>query len=153
MFCSMGNVCRILFMMLFALPTWSAAQSIAVKAGDRIRFSLAGSDSLHDATLARLTTDSLYLESCATCARPLYPRADVRRLAVFRRTGSGSRVVAGFGWGGLIGLGVGAIGAANCHGGDRCDGSIVAIPVAALGGGLIGSVYGYLSAYRWQPVN
>jgi hypothetical protein len=62
------------------------------------------------------------------------------------------RAISGFGIGGLIGLLAGALTAVGCHGGDKCDTVLVAIPFGGLAGGLIGSLAGYLSAYSWQPV-
>jgi hypothetical protein len=139
-------------LLLVSTASWGGAQSGGVKRGDRIRFSIGAPDSLHVAVLDRLTSDSLFLKSCPTCDRLLYSRAEAGRLAVFRKSGGGMRAISGFGIGGLVGLVVAGLAAANCHGGDRCDGGIVAIPFIGLAGGLVGAIGGYLSGYKWQPI-
>ena len=137
----------------FVAPSVTAAQSGSVEPGARIRFAIGGTDFLHEATLARIGADSLFLQKCTTCERLTYSRSEVNRLAVFRKSGAGSRAVTGFGIGGLVGLALGGIAMATCHGvGDACDGALVALPFEGLAGGLIGSLAGYLTGYKWLPI-
>ena len=139
-----------------ALST-AAAQETMLRSGARIRFRTNDSvqlakDSLHVAQLARLTRDSLIVQRCMTCARLGYARAEVKHLEVFRPSDRGSRFLTGFGVGGLLGLGLGVLGATTCHGGDKCDGAIFLIPFGGIVGGLIGGMGGYLTAYRWDAI-
>jgi hypothetical protein len=143
----------IIALLLLSVASLSSAQAAHVTRGDRVRFSIGPPDSLHEAVLERVTPDSLVLESCGTCARLLYGRSEIGRLAVFRKSGAGMRAVTGFGLGGLVGLGIAGVAVAGCHGGDKCDGTVVAIPFLGLLGGLIGAVGGYLSGYKWVPVS
>ena len=122
-------------------------------AGSQVRFWVVAGGSIHTAQLEQLTPDSLILQSCATCTTLRYARADVNNIEVFRRLPSGMRTVSGFGWGGLIGLVAGVIGASTCNKlGDGCDGAILLIPAGAILGGVIGSLAAYLSSYKWEPV-
>jgi len=122
-------------------------------AGSQVRFWLVAGGTIHTAQLEQLTPDSLILQSCATCTTLRYARADVNNIEMFRRLPSGMRTVSGFGWGGLIGLVAGVIGASTCNKlGDGCDGAILLIPAGAILGGLIGGIAGYLSSYKWEPV-
>jgi len=122
-------------------------------AGSQVRFWLVAGGTIHTAQLEQLTPDSLLLQSCATCTTLRYARADVSSIEVFHQLPSGMRTVQGFGWGGLIGLVAGVIGASTCNKlGDGCDGAILLVPAGAILGGLIGSLAAYLSSYKWEPV-
>ena len=122
-------------------------------AGSQVRFWVVAGGSIHTAQLEQLTPDSLILQSCATCTTLRYARADVSSIEVLHRLPSGMRTVSGFGWGGLIGLVAGVIGASTCNKlGDGCDGAILLVPAGAILGGLIGSLAAYLSSYKWEPV-
>ena len=122
-------------------------------AGSQVRFWVVAGGSIHTAQLEQLTPDSLILQSCATCTTLRYARADVSSIEVLHRLPSGMRTVSGFGWGGLIGLVAGVIGASTCNKlGDGCDGAILLIPAGAILGGLIGGLAAYLSSYKWEPV-
>jgi len=122
-------------------------------AGSQVRFWLVAGGTIHTAQLEQLTPDSLLLQSCATCTTLRYARADVSSIEVLHRLPSGMRTVSGFGWGGLIGLVAGVIGASTCNKlGDGCDGAILLVPAGAILGGLIGSLAAYLSSYKWEPV-
>lgn len=139
---------------LFLAPLLLGAQSTSPPvAGSQVRFWVVAGGSVHTAQLERLTPDSLILESCATCTILRYARADVNHIEVFHRLPSGMRTVQGFGYGGLIGLVAGVIGASTCHKiGDGCDGAILLVPVGGILGGLIGAIAGHLSSYKWEPV-
>jgi hypothetical protein len=147
------KILSLIALLLVTAASPASAQTGDVARGDRVRFSIGSPDSLYEGVLDRLTPDSLFLESCETCTRLLYSRSEIGRLAVFRKSGGGMRAVTGFGLGGLIGLAIAGFAAASCHGGDKCDGAIVAIPFFGLAGGLIGAIGGYLSGYKWVPVN
>ena len=122
-------------------------------AGSQVRFWVVAGGSIHTAQLEQLTPDSLILQSCASCTTLRYARADVSNIEVLKRLPSGMRTVEGFGWGGLIGLVAGVIGASTCNKlGDGCDGAILLIPAGAILGGLIGGLAAYLSSYKWEPV-
>ncbi|MFL5508645.1 MAG: hypothetical protein ACJ79J_03540, partial [Gemmatimonadaceae bacterium] len=84
--------------------------------------------------------------------RLLYSRAEVSRLAVLRVESRGDRMLAGFAIGALLGGGLGYLAAANCGGSDQCDLAGLAIPFGGIFGGLIGTVAGLFSAYKWTPV-
>jgi len=122
-------------------------------AGSQVRFWVVAGGSIHTAQLERLTPDSLILQSCVTCTTLRYARADVSHIEVFHRLPSGMRTVQGFGYGGLIGLVTGVIGASACNKiGDGCDGAILLVPVGGIVGGLIGGIVAHLSSYKWEPV-
>ena len=131
----------------------AAAQDPRLRPGTRIRFGIGTTETLHVAELGQATPDSLVLRQCQSCNRLSYGRVEVNRLAVFSRVPAGMRVVSGFGYGGLVGLGIGLLGASMCHGtGDQCDGGIILVPAVGLLGGLVGALIGYLTAYSWHPI-
>ena len=151
----MGRIARCLVSVgLFFIPfSVTDAQDANVGPGSRIRFRIDSSELAHEATLGLLTRDSLVLHRCVSCDRLRYGRADVSHLEGFYRKPSGSRMLTGFGYGGLAGLALGVIVLKSCHGlGDSCDGAILAVPFGGLLGGLIGVLTGYLTAYEWQPI-
>lgn len=142
-----------LLVALVAAFSPAKAQDARLRPGATIRFSPSGTDTVYVGQLARATPDSILLRRCTNCSRLSYSRSDLNRLAVFHPAHRGSRFLTGFGYGGLIGLGLSVIVARSCHGvGDACDGGIVLIPFGGLLGGLVGGLAGYLTAYTWDPV-
>lgn len=138
---------------LLMLAKAVGAQTDGVDAGDRVRFRTAQSEFFHVATVARLTADSLSLESCATCMRLDYARAEVNHLDVFRIRDRGDRTLIGMLLGAVIGGGIGYIMSRACGGGaEACELSLLAVPGGALLGGILGGVAGFLTGYTWQPV-
>lgn len=139
-----------------ALGVWvssAQAQDPRLRAGVTIRFGTDTTSTLHVAQLEQATRDSLLLRRCETCSRTGYSFSEVNRLAAFQRIPAGMRMVSGFGWGGLLGLGLGAIAATTCHGtADRCEDAFLLVPFTGLLGGFVGALTGYLTAYRWEPV-
>lgn len=134
------------------IPLLAAAQERSLAPGSTIRFRTGAEVSPHKAHIERLTRDSLLLRTCASCSKLGFSRSEVNHIELFRRAASGWRVVSGFGFGGLIGLVGGAVVATSCHGGDKCDGAILAVPAGGLLGGLIGGLAAYLTSYRWEPL-
>ena len=138
---------------LVLLANAAGAQTDGVEPGDRVRFRVGQSESFHVATVARLTADSLSLESCTTCMRLAYGRDEVNHLHVFRIRDRGGRallgVLLGAAAGGVIGLFI----SRSCRGYvDACELSVLAIPGGALLGGILGGIVGFLTGYTWQPV-
>lgn len=129
-----------------------AAQGPELRAGTRIRFTVGASDALHVADVTRINGDSVFVDRCLTCTQLSYSRAELSHLAIFQAIPSGMRILSGIGIGGLVGLGVGLAGASSCTGGDRCDGWIVLVPFGAIAGGFVGGLVGYLTSYRWVPI-
>ena len=143
----------ILSSLLFVPLLLGAQLASPPAAGSQVRFWVVAGGSVHTAQLEQLTPDSLILESCATCTTLRYARADVSHIEVFHRLPSRMRTVQGFGFGGLIGLVVGVIGASTCHKiGDGCDGAILLVPLGGILGGLIGATAALLTSYKWEPV-
>jgi hypothetical protein len=132
----------------------SAGQDTRLRPGATIRFNTDTTARPHIGELARATPDSLLLQRCPTCARLGYSLAEVDRLAVFRRVGRGTRFITGYGLGGLIGLGVGALIANACNGiGDECDGTLIIVPAAGVLGGLVvGLIHYWSTPYTWDPI-
>jgi hypothetical protein len=129
------------------------AQTDGVDPGDKVRFRTAPSESFHGATVARITKDSLFLESCTTCERLVYARADVNHLDVFRIRDRGDRALLGILIGAVAGGVIGLFISKSCRGNvDACELSVLAIPGGALLGGFFGGIAGFLSGYSWQPV-
>lgn len=127
--------------------------TIGIQPGSTVRFQIGGDASYRSGVLSRFTADSLIVERCPTCqGRLLYARSELTRLDVSERMPSGSRVLTGFGVGGLTGLALGALGAAACGGGYKCEDEILLVPFGGLFGGLVGALIGYLTAYKWVPV-
>ena len=144
---------RVLGSLLFVPLLLGAQTESPPVTGSQVRFWVVAGGSIHTAQLERLTPDSLILQSCVTCTTLRYARADVSSIEVLHRLPSGMRTVDGFGWGGLIGLVAGVIGASTCNKlGDGCDGAILLVPAGAILGGLIGGLAAYLSSYKWEPV-
>lgn len=139
----------------FALAAQGQSSApIGVDPGASIRFQILGDSLFRSGILSRLTRDSLIVERCPTCYGRLdYGRGELTRLDVSRRLAGGSRALTGFAIGASAGLGIGWLSGINCKGGDKCDGTIVAIPFLGILGGLIGGAAGYLSAYKWEPVS
>ena len=131
-----------------------SAQTDGVNPGDKVRFRLGQSESFHVATVARLTADSLSLESCTTCMRLGYARPEVNHLDVFRVRGDrGDRTLIGMLLGAVIGGGIGYLMSRTCTGYvDACELSLLAIPAGGILGGIFGGVAGFLTGYTWQPV-
>jgi hypothetical protein len=148
----MKTVARFGFL-IFALARTMHAQTSGVEPGDRVRFLTPSSKTFNIATVARLTLDSLALQSCPSCVRLVYPRSEVTHLDVYRVSNRGGRALTGLGLGALIGGVLGYVSARSCSGGaDRCELSGLAIPAGALLGGIFGAITGFLTGYSWQPV-
>lgn len=129
------------------------AQTEGVDPGDKVRFLTPLSESFHVATVARITTDTLFLESCTTCERLVYARAEVNHLDVFRIRERGDRALIGTLIGAVVGGVIGLFISKSCRGYvDACELSVLAIPGGALLGGFFGGIAGFLSGYTWQPV-
>jgi hypothetical protein len=139
----------ILFCAAFSL---CGAQETSIKPGASIRFKTDSTDARQFGYLARLTSDSLFLESCDICSRLFFSRAEINHLDVLRVENRGDRFIAGLAIGALVGGGLGYLSAHTCGGGDKCDLAALAIPFGAIGGGLIGGVIGVFTAYKWQPI-
>jgi hypothetical protein len=143
-----------LVFVLLLLARVVGAQTDGVEPGDKVRFRTAQSESFHVATVARITADSLFLESCSTCLRPDYARAELSHLDVFRIKDRGDRTLLGLLIGAAAGGFIGFFVSKTCRGGaDACELSVLAIPGGALLGGIFGSIAGVLSGYRWEPVS
>ena len=142
-----------LFGVLLLVPFVVGAQSTVLRAGSTVRFRIYPTDPPHQATLDSLTADSLILQRCEPCSGLRFARTGISHLELLRDRPAGPRLAAGFGIGGLIGLGLGALAANSCHGiGDTCDGSIVALPLLGILGAMIGTLAGFLTAYKWVPI-
>ena len=140
-------------LLMFVLARTVQAQESGVEPGDRVRFRTQSSNTFNIATVARLTADSLALQSCLSCVRLVYPRSEVTHLDVYRVSNRGGRAFAGLGLGALIGGILGYVSARSCTGGaDRCELSGLAIPAGVLLGGFFGAITGFLTGYGWQSV-
>ena len=149
----MKNAGRIV-VLIFVLAKPIGAQTGGVESGDRVRFRTGASKSFHVASVARMTPDSLALESCATCDRLVYARSELDHLDVYRVRNRGERTLLGIFLGALIGGTVGWLMSRSCDGYvDACELSVLLIPEVALVGGLFGGIAGFLTGYAWQPVS
>jgi hypothetical protein len=138
---------------LLLAPIPAGGQSVLLPPGSTVRFRIHPADPPHQATLETLTADSLILQRCETCTGLRFARTQVSHLELLRDRPAGPRLAAGFGIGGLIGLGLGALAANSCHGiGDTCDGSVLAVPLLGILGAMIGALAGFLTAYKWVPI-
>jgi len=138
---------------LLLLAKAAGAQTDGVNPGDRVRFRVGQSESFHSATVARMTKDSLFLESCSTCASLDYARADIKHFDVFRIKDRGGRTLIGMLLGALVGGTIGYFMAQACTGSaDSCALSALAVPGGALLGGFFGGIAGFLRGYTWEPV-
>ena len=138
---------------LLLVANAAGAQTDGVERGDRVRFRVGQSESFHVATVARLTADSLSLETCTTCMRLAYARDEINHFDVFRIRDRGDRTLIGMLLGAVIGGGIGYLISRTCTGYvDACELSLLAIPAGGLLGGIVGGVAGFLTGYTWQPV-
>ena len=144
--------CCALLLYLIGVISPVGAQESIVKTGASIRIRPVGDERFHAGQLERVTGDSVFLERCPDCNRLAYGRTDVANLDVYQPYNRGNRTLTGIGLGGLLGIGLGFLSAATCHGGDKCDASVVAIPFGGIAGMLIGGIVGYATAYKWHPV-
>jgi hypothetical protein len=140
--------------LLLLVAATVGAQTDGVNPGDRVRFRTGPTEPFHVAIVARLTADSLSLESCTTCMRLDYARAEVNRLEVFRIRDRGNRTLIGMLVGALTGGVIGYFMSRACTGGaEACELSVLAVPAGALLGGIFGGIAGFLTGYNWQPVD
>lgn len=145
-------VCVTSAILLCVAVSAGAAQETSIKPGASVRFKTDSSDTRQFGYLARLTGDSLILQSCDICSRLQYSRSEINHLDVLRVEGRGDRFFTGLFIGALVGGGLGYLSAHTCGGGDQCDLAALAIPFGVISGGLIGGVAGFLTAYKWHPV-
>src|SRR2546423_9822865 len=109
--------CELLSVLILA-PVLVGAQNVSTEPESRIRFRIGVSDSVNVAGLELLTLDSLILESCATCGKLRYARAEVSHIEMYRGSTRGSHMIGGAAIGALVGIGIGTITVkTSCH----CD--------------------------------
>ena len=82
----------------------------------------------------------------------MYGRTEISSLEVMRPTAAGDRIISGVLLGGAAGGGLGWLSARTCHGGDRCDMEVLAIPFGAIAGAVIGGFVGFITSYNWESV-
>jgi hypothetical protein len=125
-----------------------------VGSGSIVRFMVHGDRHPYSGELSRLTSDSVILHKCFRCSPKSYGRNEISDLQVFRSSTYWRNALFGL-VGGAIGAGAVAatiVGSQQCTG-DLCGLQYLAIPYAAVAGGVVGLLVGArLASEKWDPV-
>ena len=146
----------------FAATSYASAQSIPVDSGQPVRIALRAGP-LIEGTLVRQTPERLVVRVVAgdTSARAMFLVRDVENVASPTRVHSAGSAFKGLGLGLLGGTIVGGVAAAvaviSCSSkawhDDLCGVYIVAVPAAAVLGGVVGLIVGSVrTRTEWRPV-
>jgi hypothetical protein len=145
---------------LLAMPadTLQAQRTLAVALGSKVRVRPWDDPTWRVGRLMGIATDTIRLQSCASCAVDVYLLPSLSAVHVsMGRTGRATTVLKGAVLGTLVGLGsgwlYGWIKTRSCKpGDDLCGLDYLAVPFLGAGGLVIGTVIGSTFRYDdWQP--
>ena len=119
-----------------------------------VRFKMHRETDVRYGELARLTPDSLILETCDHCSFLRYDRAEISGLEVYRGSTGVRNGLLGFLGGMVAAAGVTAviINEQQCHD-DLCGLRYMAVPAAGIAGAFVGLLVGIaLAKETWEPI-